>query len=77
MDVMEDLPSQLAQATTYIKDLQERVEKLKQRRDECYAKVQKSSSGNAANEAALESSHRMFRYNPQEQLIFDVNLTMN
>ncbi|XP_025813191.1 uncharacterized protein LOC112890528 [Panicum hallii] len=50
-----DLPSQLAQATTYIKVLRERVEKLKQRRDECYAKVQKSSSGNAENDAAVES----------------------
>lgn len=50
-----DLPTQLAQATTYIKDLRERVEKLKQRRDDCYAKVLKSNRVTAANEATLES----------------------
>ena len=49
-----DLPSQLAQATAYIKDLRG-VKKLKQRRHDCYAKVLKSSRVTAANEAALES----------------------
>ncbi|TVU11276.1 hypothetical protein EJB05_44850, partial [Eragrostis curvula] len=59
-----DLPGQLMQAASYINDLRERVEKLKQRRDDCYAKilqVTKCSCSNIANEAAY----------------FDVNFTLN
>ncbi|XP_047068721.1 uncharacterized protein LOC124676728 [Lolium rigidum] len=60
-----DMPTQLTQATTYIKDLRERVEKLKQRRDQCLSKVQRatsssrsssSSSSNATNTVAATGS---------------------
>ncbi|KAM0856385.1 hypothetical protein ACQ4PT_049195 [Festuca glaucescens] len=44
-----DMPAQLTQATTYIKDLRERVEKLKQRRDECRSKVQRATSSGSSN----------------------------
>jgi activator of HSP90 ATPase len=55
------MPAQLTQATTYIKDLRERVEKLKQRRDQCLSKVQRAtsssrSSSNAANTVAATGS---------------------
>ncbi|CAN6164038.1 unnamed protein product [Urochloa humidicola] len=72
-----DLPSQLAQATTYIKDLQGRVEKLKQRRDNCYAKVLKSGRVNAANETALESCLLDVLVKSTRAAHFDVNVTMN
>ncbi|KAM0913219.1 hypothetical protein ACQ4PT_012285 [Festuca glaucescens] len=55
-----DMPTQLTHATTYIKDLRERVEKLKQRRDECRSKVQRatssSGSSNATNTVAATGS---------------------
>lgn len=44
-----DMPAQLTHATTYIKDLRERVEKLKQRRDQCRSKVQRAGSSSATN----------------------------
>uniref|UniRef100_A0ACD6AMQ4 Uncharacterized protein n=1 Tax=Avena sativa TaxID=4498 RepID=A0ACD6AMQ4_AVESA len=50
-----DMPTQLMQATTYIKDLRERVEMLKQRRDDCRSRIQgttSSSSSNATTTAA-------------------------
>lgn len=55
-----DMPSQLMHATTYIKDLRERVEMLKKRRDECRSNIQgttsSSGSSNAANMAETGSS---------------------
>ncbi|KAL6592639.1 hypothetical protein ACP70R_022479 [Stipagrostis hirtigluma subsp. patula] len=74
-----DLPSQLMQATTYIEDLRERVQKLKQKRDDYYAKilqVTKCSCSNTPNEVPPEycSKDAAIQSNAAH---FDVNVTMN
>uniref|UniRef100_A0A0A9HPG5 Uncharacterized protein n=1 Tax=Arundo donax TaxID=35708 RepID=A0A0A9HPG5_ARUDO len=60
------------QATTYIKDLRGRVEMLKQRRDDSYAKILqvtiKCSRSNVSNDVAPGSTGAAHS---------DVNLTMN
>uniref|UniRef100_A0ACD5VC30 Uncharacterized protein n=1 Tax=Avena sativa TaxID=4498 RepID=A0ACD5VC30_AVESA len=46
--VSSDMPSQLMHATTYIKDLWERVEMLKPRRDDCRSRIQGTASSSNA-----------------------------
>uniref|UniRef100_A0A0E0E223 BHLH domain-containing protein n=1 Tax=Oryza meridionalis TaxID=40149 RepID=A0A0E0E223_9ORYZ len=65
-------------STTYIKDLRERVQQLKQRRDHCYAKIQQASSNDLETTATPGSCSR----SPQIRVQFDgaaehfdVNLT--
>uniref|UniRef100_A0ACD5ZUH2 Uncharacterized protein n=1 Tax=Avena sativa TaxID=4498 RepID=A0ACD5ZUH2_AVESA len=79
-----DMPSQLMQATTYIKDLRERVEMLKQRRDDCRSRIQgttssSSSSSSNATTTAAAGSRGAHDITVQVQFSgathFDVNLT--
>lgn len=76
-----DMPSQLMHATTYIKDLRERVERLKQRRDECRSNIQgttSSGSSNAATTAATGScGPRDITVQFSGAKHFDVNFTMS
>ncbi|KAF0931635.1 hypothetical protein E2562_005593 [Oryza meyeriana var. granulata] len=71
-------------ATTYIKDLRERVEQLKQRRDHCYTMIQqgsKSSSGNDLESTAATpgscSHSQEIRVRFDGAAHFDVHLTMS
>uniref|UniRef100_A0A0E0LBR0 BHLH domain-containing protein n=1 Tax=Oryza punctata TaxID=4537 RepID=A0A0E0LBR0_ORYPU len=78
-----DLPSQLMHATTYIKDLRERVEQLKQRRNHCYAKMQQASKSSSSNDlettattgSCSRSQEIRVQFDGAEH--FDVNLTMS
>lgn len=60
------------QAATYIKDLRERVEKLKQRRDDCYAKIQQ---GPGSCSQSQDKQDVRVQFNGAAD--FDVNLTMS
>jgi hypothetical protein len=67
-------------ATTYIKDLRERVERLRQRRDECRSKVQRATgSGYATNTAAATGSSGPHDITVQfcGATHFDMNFTMS
>ncbi|KAL5199358.1 hypothetical protein ABZP36_020561 [Zizania latifolia] len=65
-----DLPSQLMHATTYIKDLRERVEQLKQRRDHCFSKIQQQAS-----QSSRVNVETRIRVQSDGATFFDVNLT--
>ncbi|KAG8076707.1 hypothetical protein GUJ93_ZPchr0006g41764 [Zizania palustris] len=66
-----DLPSQLMRVTAYIKDLRERVEQLKQRRDHCFSKIQQQASQSTSSRLNVETR---IRAKSDGETFFDVNL---
>ena len=79
MQGSSDMPGQLTHATAYIKDLRERVGKLKQKRDDCRSRIQRTTRSNGTNPAAATGS-----CGPHDIAVqcsgathFDVNFTMS
>ena len=79
MQGSSDMPGQLTHATAYIKDLRERVGKLKQKRDDCRSRIQRTTRSNGTNPAAARGS-----CGPHDIAMqcsgathFDVNFTMS
>ncbi|XP_047075618.1 uncharacterized protein LOC124685316 [Lolium rigidum] len=79
-----DMPAQLTQATTYIKDLRERVEKLKQRRDQCLSKVERATSSSRSSSTATKTIAATGSSNPHDTTVqfsgathFNLKFTMS